>query len=325
MPDAVDRPLFIVGAPRSGTSLLRNLVRACEGVYLPPDETQFFPAYIERAARHSTGSSLVSFLDRTAFSTNMRRRGFWPSRPELMDIIKNPAPAIAIPALMRHLAHSERRTGIVLWGDKTPRYIYFLDVLRSTFPEMRVLFVMRDPRDAVLSMREAWGRSLICAATAWRDSAHIARCCMRAYGPRSAMAIHYETLASEPDKTMARIADWLNVAFSEDALKTYTGEEKWGAVRDAGIVGSSVGRYRTGLSRVDVEFVERIVFNEMRAWDYTPDHARELYLPGALRLRCARIADGVRSLAAYVTDRGFAEGMSYKFRQFLVARRGGDG
>ena len=318
-------PLFIVGAPRSGTSLLRNLVRSCDGIYLPPDETQFLPAYIERVATGESVASLASFLDSTAFCTHMRKRGIWPSRGELLDILTDPAPSVAVSALMRYLAVSEGLPAFVIWGDKTPRYIYFLEEFRPVFPRMRVLFVVRDPRDAVLSMRDAWGRSLVRGAVAWRDAARIAREHADKYGPDDAMMVYYEALAAEPATVMAQIANWLGVGLSSSALKNYMGEERWGAARGAGIVNTSIGRYRTRLAQAEVETVEGIAFEEMRAWGYVPEQATKSISPSRSQLHIARIGDAGRSVLRYIGERGVREGLGYKLRQFLVARRGRDG
>jgi hypothetical protein len=316
-------PLFIVGAPRSGTSLLRNLVRACKGVYMPPDETQFFPAYFEKAAGQSTSSSLASFVDGTAFSTHMRDRGIWPSQEELLEIFKDPAPELAIPKLMRYLAKGEQQASFALWGDKTPKYIYFLDVFRKAFPGMRVLFVVRDPRDAVLSMREAWGRSLIRGATAWSDAARIALTEANDQAASDVMVVHYEELALDPKPVMARVADWLDVEFSAEAIDNYSGEEEWGAVDNEGVVNTSVGRYSAVLSNAEVELIESTVFGEMNLLGYSPTIATREISPGRIRLHCARIGDGVRSLAKYGKERGLVGGIGYKIRQFLTTRDGG--
>ncbi len=154
------------------------------------------------------------------------------------------------------------------------------------------------------------------------DAARIARSDARVHGP-GAMIVHYEALVADPAAITAQIASWLAVEFSADGLEEYLQEERWGAARGVGVVNTSVGRYRAGLSRVEVELIERIAFDELRSWGYTLDFATEPYSPGVMRLRCARIADGLRSLKRYGTERGIVEGVSYKFRQFFVARRGG--
>lgn len=304
---------------------MRNLVRECDGIYLPPDETQFIPAYLSLFGRHTSSSSLLSFLDSTPFSANLRMRGIWPSRTELGEILADPSPAAAIPELMRWLAKREGQPAFTMWGDKTPTYVYSLEKFREFFAGMRVLFIFRDPRDVVLSMHEAWGRSLVRGAVEWRDVARIARRYESIHGRSTTMVTNYEALVTEPSTVLAEVADWLGVGYSADAVKNYVGEEKWGAVRGEGVASTSVERYRTGLSRVEVEFIERIVFDEMGLYGYAPRFATESYVPARSRLRLARFADSIRSLVPYVKEHGVHKGIGYKVRQFLVARQERDG
>jgi hypothetical protein len=315
-------PLFIVGAPRSGTSLLRDLVRSCDDIYLPPDETQFFPAYIDLVERHVPKKSLADFLNGTPFSSHMRRRGIWPTQSELLEILADPTPAVALSKLMQFLAGREKQASFMHWGDKTPIYFYSLDKFRHVFPNMRVLFIIRDPRDAVLSMRDAWGRSLVRSAKIWLDVAQIADDYTRMHGAEASTVIKYEALATDPAAVMDWTSEWLGVQFSSDSLVNYSNEDKWGAVREAGVVSTSVGRYREKLTSSEIEFVEGIAYDEMRRWGYEPDYAKNSKTPGRIRLLIARLIDGMRAVTRYVSERGMSEGASYKFRQFIVARRG---
>jgi hypothetical protein len=248
----------------------------------------------------------------------------WPSKAELEWIFRDPAPAKAIPDLMRFFAQREQAT-LAFWGDKTPKYIYFLDSLRKAFPGLRVLFMIRDPRDTVLSMRDAWGRSLVRSSIAWRDAARIIRSDSKVHGPNETLVMHYEALATEPVSGLAKIAEWLGVGFSEEAVDRYSGDERWGAVRANQVLSTSIGRYRRILSEAEVRFVESIVFDEMTAWGYMPERATEGKAPSTVHVHFARVSDGLRSLASYRADRGLVAGLKYKLRQFLVTRRGNIG
>jgi Sulfotransferase family len=317
-------PLFVVGAPRSGTSLLRNLVRSCEGVYLPPDETQFIPAYIELVERRATTKALVSLVEHTAFCRNMRRRGFWPSRPDLMKVFENSNPAVAIPKLMRELADCEGLEPPKIWGDKTPRYIHFLERLRESFPDARFIVVLRDPRDAVLSMSEAWGRSLGRGAIVWREAARIADREINLRKAPDTILVRYEDIALNPEQTMLEVAKWLGAAFSPATLEEYVGEEKWGAARGDKVVTTSIGRFREKLSGTDVALIESIALAEMQSMGYAPERAKEPYSPTRMQQWWWRISDAAHSLHSYAAENGVISGVSYKMRQFIVSRRADD-
>lgn len=317
-------PLFVVGAGRSGTSLLRNLVRSCEGVYLPPDETQFIPAYVELVEKGAATKALVSLVEHTAFCRNMRRRGLWPSRPDLMRVFENPDPSVAISRLMTELAGYEGLGPPRIWGDKTPRYISFLKTLRESFPEARFLIIVRDPRDAVLSMREAWGRSLGRGATVWKEAARIADWEVHTRQSPDTMLIHYEAVAVEPEETMLAIAQWLAVPFSPMSIEEYAGEERWGAVRGNKIVATSIGRFREKLSGAEIGLIESIALSEMQSMGYAPEHAKEPYSPTRMQQCWWRISDAAHSLQSYAAEDGLISGVSYKLRQFIVSRHADD-
>ena len=321
MEDKFQSSLFVVGAPRGGTSLLRNLIRACDNVYLPPDETQFLPAFLEKADKGASREQLIAFLESTPFGNHMRERGIWPSGVELEQIMADPTPRIAMPRLMGKLALAEGAAAGQVWGDKTPKYVFFLDTLTKAFPESKVLFVVRDPRDTVLSMREAWGRSLVRGAVVWRDSARVAREWLSDNDESRCRKVHYETLVSDPVPVMQEVAEWLGVGFDVDALNHYTGEERWGAARGPGVQNSSVARYRGTLSERNIETIEAITGLEMEWFGYARDSSVRLREPSKNYLRLLRLLDGFHSLRRYGSDRGFIDGVLYRFRQFTVARR----
>lgn len=326
MADFDTAPLFIVGPPRSGTSLVRDLVRRCDGLYLPPDETQFLPAYIEKAGAVCDGKAMAAFLDRTTFSMHMRSRGLWPARRELTELLADPRPAAAIPALMRNLAEREGVRKVDYWGDKTPDYVFHLRAFRRVFPQMRVLVVMRDPREAVLSAREAWGRSLVRGAVIWRDSARAARLFLNSETASSAMAVRYEELVAAPAETMARIANWFGVEFSAEVLESYVGEEKWGTARGhKGVVNPDAARFRKRLRPSEIERIEQVAFDEMTAWGYIPERAKGVVAPGRIQLPLVRVGDGFCSLAHFMRERGAWDGFLYKVRQLRTRRKGSNG
>ena len=314
-------PLFIVGAGRSGTSLLRNLVRSCDGVYLPPDETQFIPAYLELVERRAATKALVSLVEHTAFCRNMRRRGLWPSRSDLMRVFEDPDPSVAIPRLMTELASYEGLGPPAIWGDKTPRYIFFLKRLRESFPSARFIIIVRDPRDAVLSMREAWGRSLGRGATVWREASRIADWEVHSKQSPDTMLIHYEDIAVKPEKTMQDVSKWLGVNFSPTSIEAYAGEERWGAAREDKVVATSIGRFRDNLTNAEIGLIESIALREMQSMDYAPEQARQPYSPTGLQQWWWRVLDATQSLRSYADEDGLISGVSYKMRQFIVSRR----
>lgn len=67
------------------------------------------------------------------------------------DVYRRYARETAEPAAALRAVMSEIAQPCAIWGEKNPRYATRLDVLRQSFPDAVVLFVLRDPREVVNS------------------------------------------------------------------------------------------------------------------------------------------------------------------------------
>lgn len=110
------RPVFVVGAPRSGTSFLGRCLGA-----LPELSYHFEPAATQRAARYV-------YSGRWSFG---RARRFYRTVYRWL--------------LRLHL------DGDLCYADKSPRNCFIMSFLHRAFPDARVVHIIRDGRDAALS------------------------------------------------------------------------------------------------------------------------------------------------------------------------------
>ena len=62
-----------------------------------------------------------------------------------------------------------RQRGKVRGGEKTPMNVLYLDQILAGFPDSPILYLMRDPRDVVLSMSKAWKTPIREAAEVWNS------------------------------------------------------------------------------------------------------------------------------------------------------------
>lgn len=316
-------PLFIVGAPRSGTSLTRDLLRLCDGLYIPPDETQFFPTIIRRIEGGASGDALASLIDQSAFADHLRRRNIWPSKSELRRIFRGKNAADVLRDLVLAVAVREGVEAVQMWGDKSPQYVFELDLLTETFPGARVLFVVRDPRNTVLSMNRAWGRSIASGSVAWRDAVRAILAPGPCHSKGQVMFLKYEDLTADPATCITEIAEWLGVGFDPARLEGYRGEERWGtAAGRAGVQRGSADSYAQHLSQVQIRRIERIALPEMLAMNYVPSAELTPRDPSRLMLSMMKLVDAAQVVRHYAQERGVREGIGYKWRQWWMARIG---
>ncbi|HEX6833683.1 MAG TPA: sulfotransferase [Rudaea sp.] len=91
--------------------------------------------------------------------------------------------------------------------------------IERVLPEAHFVHIVRDGRDAAVSLRERWfspGRDIEIQARFWRENVFAAR----ALGARCAryMEVHYEKLLRDPEQELRRIAEFIDLPFERTQL-----------------------------------------------------------------------------------------------------------
>jgi hypothetical protein len=186
-------PLFIVGCVRSGTTLVRNLLRRQPNV-ICPEETHYF-RYGEPFGTNAYRNTLMKskVLD--------KHREIDGLSPEVFsDILKKSKTRGEL--LCRHVDQIARLRGLETykWFDKTPQNIYGLALMMSEFPKARYLHLVRNPLNVVASLK--LGKvihvaDVDAACNYWLEAVSIIKNLKQALGP-ALMELKYEDLTSDP-------------------------------------------------------------------------------------------------------------------------------
>ena len=113
------------------------------------------------------------------------------------------------------------RLGKSRWGDKTPLYCFELNSIRQLIPEARFIHIIRDGRDAALSLRRMWfspGWDIEIQAGYWRKCVMAAR--LAGIGHPDYLEIRYEKLILKSRETLEAICSFINLDY-DDAMLTY--------------------------------------------------------------------------------------------------------
>ncbi|MEO6326492.1 MAG: sulfotransferase, partial [Thermoanaerobaculia bacterium] len=116
------------------------------------------------------------------------------------------------------------RHGKPRWGDKTPNYVFHLSAIESLLPEARFIHIIRDGRDVALSLRPLWfspGDDPATLAQQWRSFVSSAR--LQGAGCRSYLEIRYEALVLDPETSLRRLADFVDLSDSDRMLEFFRG------------------------------------------------------------------------------------------------------
>ena len=153
-PCALDRPIFIVGPGRSGTTLLRSLLSAHSRIAVTP-ETKFMARAEEWGLKRGVPDDFDEFWSHYTTWLRFRDLGIEAARcHELIEIQNDYSFAAVFRAVL--FAYGEK-VGKLRIGEKTPTHVRYLPYLLEWFPDARILFTQRDPRAVVASqMKTYW-------------------------------------------------------------------------------------------------------------------------------------------------------------------------
>lgn len=207
------RPFFIVGCPRSGTTLLRLMLDQHPSLAIP-DESHFVVELWHH--RHDSRPADVAELvlahprfQRWGVDPDLVRRAVTEARPrsyaELMHLI--------------FAAYAQSR-GKPRWGDKSPPYLGYIGRLATIFPTAQFVHLIRDGREVAVSLSgHAWGQpSAIAAATFWRRQVAKGRRAGRRLGRGRYLEVRYEELLRRPHQVLSSICEFLGEPFTPRLL-----------------------------------------------------------------------------------------------------------
>ena len=211
---------YVVGSPRSGTTLLRLMLNAHPELAIPP-EAPFVvsaPAWVRDGERTvDAGRAANYFLSREWFPV-------WSiERDELAEAMRLGASITWAEAVRRVFGVYARTCGKALAGAKTPLHVLEIGPLSKLLEEARFVHVVRDGRNVALSMREApFGpRDLGTAARHWRDHVQRGHGAGRRLGKRRYLEVRYEALVDGPERELRRVCSFLGFDFDPRMLRAH--------------------------------------------------------------------------------------------------------
>lgn len=208
--------VFIIGAPRSGTTWL-HLMMGAHGRFATGQESQLFERYLSVIA--DRWQEELDWPD----TEDVRKHGIssYLTDEDFTALLRDAAMRVYTPAL----ALKEGATHVL---EKSPNNARHTALIHRCFPEARFIHVIRDGRDVANSMMrasEGWGRSwapsrIEDAGRSWKDSVRAARTTPD-FSPWYT-EVRYERLLSDGVEALVELFDFCQIPVTEaDATEIY--------------------------------------------------------------------------------------------------------
>ncbi len=282
----LSRPFFVVGFPRSGTTLLQAMLASCPGLYIPP-ETKFFSILLGRDHAFDpidTPAGLDQRIEaiRTGVCELHEQPVDWPTLEEELRATQPRDIAHLFDTLLWHI---QQRNGCRRIGEKTPLHMLYVDQLLAWFPDSKVITILRDGRDATLSSQESLDPDCpyVYSAIRWRHYIRLHERCLARHGADRYTAVRYEDLVTQPERELRRLCDFLGEAFDPAMLEQHRRSDKAFAQRETHkartlepVTDARIARYRGVVPPPEIAGFQAVAGPELLRMGYSLEPVSKL-------------------------------------------------
>ena len=229
---------FIMGRPRSGTTLLSTLFDAHPNVKIPPEFPIMLPLYQEfRKVKDWDEKAILSFvafifqhnvfIHRTLENLKIDREAF---TAELMTLRHKGTIQDFLKKVNEQGFSVFPKREILMIGDKNPVYSIYTERFLKIFPDARFICIVRDYRDNFVSMRKLSDLKLEAPILTlqvyrWRYVAKLFLKCKKRYPDRFRI-IRYEDLVTNKTGVVDGLCQFLGIPFDPSVFEFYRKKEE---------------------------------------------------------------------------------------------------
>ena len=196
-------PLFPLGSPRSGTTILAKILNAHPKI-LMTDETSVILQISENIKKSKIG----------------RKSGveYGRSYPTLWAEHLTSQAGSLIEDFYEKIRDFEGKEDLVYWGEKHPHHSHqgCLEFIENVFPTARYIYIVRDPRDVALSISKMRNVSFIDALNTWKKFADNYEAYFKTLDKSRYTLSLYEDLVGDYKGRTNEIMKWLSIPNTEE-------------------------------------------------------------------------------------------------------------
>jgi hypothetical protein len=286
--------IFITGNSRSGTTMLAKILGKNSLIFMFYElhffEQLWYPQKNIKKITREEGINLFSeliSLQREGFLAERNPKQFCAEATAFFDL--NATNAITAPdVFINFLLYESALHNKVIPCEQTPRNLFFIDEISELYPSAKIICMIRDPRDVLLSQKYKWKRRLyghpdlpvkemvrawfnyhaITISKLWSSAAEKI---LSSVNKPNVYLIKFEELLEQPEIVINRLCNFLNVGFNASMLSIPT--EGSSIVNDEsgkfGIDKSRAGNFlKGGLTKTEIYICDKITSGLRKKFGY---------------------------------------------------------
>ena len=245
MQNNIKGPIFIVGNSRSGTSVMGRVLGTHSDIYTFVHEVHFFDEIIDSHGLHKEISdkegvkiyaTLLSIINEGYLVKKRNIEPYLKDAQKRISLIKKGIGNITPAEIYRNfINYFTEKNNKKIPCEQTPRYLFFIKEIFEIFPEAKVINMIRDPRDILLSQKNKWrlrflGHSHIPLKESLRAWANyhpvvVSKIWKRAIeeierwkNDKRVLIVRFEDLLDNPEEILKKICDFLKIEYQPQML-----------------------------------------------------------------------------------------------------------
>jgi len=224
-------PLFIVGVPRSGTTLLTSYLVSHPNIESGA-ETQFFNkiSQDEDALQYALQEE-----NWPEAAYDLMKKKLTLSGVSVLDLYRKDRESIILYLSSRKPSLGAMLESIVIrnsgtsypqrWLEKTPNHINHLDDIRTYFPSAKILLIIRDPRDSAASIAKLPWAPKSTLANALLVENWLANTYKGFEENSNCLTVSYERLITNTEEELKKVFSFIGEEYSSSILEKKSAAE----------------------------------------------------------------------------------------------------
>lgn len=250
------KQIFLVGAPRSGTTILQSLLAAHPEVISFPESKFFHYLLYDQFAGKLPNRMEAFFKDEI-------------KRPELLKDFDD-SQTVEIKTswfvgILDSLAAEQNKS---IWVEKTPEHMYFIDDIERFLPDVKFIHILRNGMDTIASMYEAtksfnelWGAGwdLNHCIERWEYAMLTSH---KYVNKSNHILVKYEELLDDKTKILREICKFMGIEYDGKMLVNYQEQAAklslnlpWHKGIERDIKSSKVHKYHRNFTKNEIQYI----------------------------------------------------------------------
>lgn len=306
------KPLFVVGAPRSGTKLLMNLLNNHPRIFLS-DEMNSFAYLLEKwkgvdLNDQKNTNRLFNEMYKTKYYIKYKQKGiiidreFWGKEKNVSEIESFLENFIKFYAKKLYKKNNLEN---IIWGNKSPHSTCKIHIFNRHYPESKFILILRDPRNCALSSNKVWKTNNLRYAQRWFDRINFAVSYLDSLETSRYIIIKYEDLIKDPDKLLKKCFHLNGLDFDQKYLVLDSPSEKYGEAKDKlKIISQDNKKFEKYLSETDISKIEGITLPILKRFNYQHNYNGKHIRVSPIMMRCYQSMDIYNRLLFDIKEEG---------------------